>query len=458
MTSPSTATAKVKKSIVNDTTELERTQCLSTSLYNLRNTSPFYSSMLQSMNIFYTDIIPTAGVCYSSDNKRYEMLLNPMFFIRSLDSKNRDAVLLHEILHLVNGHLTRIPFMAISNHNRKLMNIAGDLSINQYIKNLPNGCPECPPVEDMMHGAKCENQLCCGYALNIKDFYDEDDKGNKKAWPVLDTMENYFVRLKERYDDQGEGEEDGDGSGNGGTPREFDSHNWEASAEESEMLEGMGDLLKRAMIRSNTGYSDMPALARALLENIETRKAELNYKHLIALAIRKSVAGYDRKNSWTRKSRRFGNLAPGSKEGPQASLSFRIDTSGSISIVAMNEFLEVVDGFLKVGSKKCSIHLFSDNEYYSAPYKVGDRLKKEMIQSNVKMGGTCLESSLKNILQKPSDLNLILTDGYYSNIDVESWLPNNKSFPKTLFIIEKSGTKDHPFSKRDWQETILIPK
>lgn len=473
----------LQKAKTDTTTEAERSQALATALYEIRKDHTFYAAMLQSMNISYSHVLPTAGVSFSTNNKCFELYINPMYFIKSLSQEQRRAVLLHEIFHLVNRHLTRVPFMKISNHNRYLMNIAADLSINQYIKGLPAGCDQCPPKEALQAGAACLNELCPGNAMDINDWFDTDDKGNKVQWPKLQTMEQYFLRLKDRYKDvdeeddgkddnpfgEGEGESDesqdqqgksAKSQGQGKTkrlPKQFDEHNWEANAEESEILDALEDLTKRTMVKTSFEYSDLPGNIKELLDAIKTRKAELNYKSLLLTAIKKSASGSDRKHTWTRKSRRFGNISPGTKDGPQPTLSFHIDTSGSISIETVNEFLSVIDEFLRAGNRKCSIHLFSDVEYYSAPYKMGNRVSEAMIRNNIKIGGTCLESSLKNILKRPSDLNIFLTDGFFSDINVEKWLRPGGGFPQCLFVIEKQGTEDHPFAKRTWQTTVKIP-
>jgi predicted metal-dependent peptidase len=466
MTKISTAPEVKKKSAITaasrDTTiSEERSQTLATALYLLAKTHPFYSGMLQSMSISYSHMLPTAGVTFSADNKRYECYLNPMYWCRALNQDQRIAILTHEILHLVNSHLTRVPFMKVSNHNRKLLNIGGDLAINSYIPNIPKGCSQCPSLEAQKQGQRCENELCPGHGMHAKDFFDTDKTGVKTPWQEGLTMEQYFFKLKEQYQDSNDSDEDGDGQDSqdrsGGTPREFDSHDWEANFDEKEMLEAMEDLVKRTMIKTNTSYNNLPSHIQKLMENMKTRKAELDYKKLILTAIKKSASGHDRKYTWSRKSRRFGNLAPGSREGPLPKLRIVLDTSGSISVTTLNEFLSVVDEFLKVGSRKCSLHLFSDKEYYDQPYKMGDRISQELLRKNVKMGGTCLENSMKNILKANPDLTLLLTDGCYPNIDVESWLKPGSRFPQCLFVIERQGILEHPFFTRSWQNTVKIP-
>jgi predicted metal-dependent peptidase len=387
------------------------------------------------------------------------MYINPFFFCRKLNKDQRKAILLHELAHITNKHPLRVPFMKISSRKRMIMNIAADMAINQYIKHLPTGCQQCPPHDS---GQPCPNEMCPGRCIDVKDFFDEDLKTRVKTpWKDNQTMEFYYQKLITRFDDPDDDQKqqgkNGQGQGNAGggadskdLPQTIDEHMWDGT-EEKDMLDATEDLIKRAMVKQKLDYSDLPGNIRELLQDIKARRAELDYRGLINSAIKKHASGHERKHSWTRKSKRFGNKAPGTKVGDLPKLNFYIDTSGSISIEEANEFLEIVDGFLKVGSRKCRLNLFSDDNYYSEDYKLGNRLDRGMI----KMGGTCLEGSLRDIASRKPDLAVFLTDGCYSDIDVESWLAPTQKFPQCVFIISKGGTTEHPL--RRLGDTILIP-
>jgi hypothetical protein len=88
---------------------------------------------------------------------------------------------------------------------------------------------------------------------------------------------------------------------------------------------------------------------------------------------------------------------------------------------------------------------------------MGDRVSQDMLRKNVRMGGTCLSDSLKNIADKRPDLAIFCTDGFYGDIDVESWLKPGQKFPQTVFVIENGGSEKHPFSERSWQTTVKVP-
>lgn len=571
----------------------KKKQCLQTGIFDVTKRAPFLGSVLQCLDMEYTHIVPRAGIMFDVNGKKWKMMINPFWFCEMLNKDEREAVLLHEIYHVTHKHPLRAPFLKINEHRRYLMNIAMDMSINQYIKNLPSGCKSCPPKEEQFKGARCENAKCPGGAIDVNDYFDEDAKGNKTPWEKLQPMEYYYSRLVERFADtdpgrqptivevefvfqdplntQSNGEhstksltsvnnEDllstapdlkvghrvavvgqsdpvdngvyrvvdlgssstpfklqraqeltgglkcpvyvGDcavdkhqkptkadphkkgwvivgqqraedsrqvrvdkdpmifeqhplkgngGGGEGDGPQEFDSHSWDGNAEEGEMMDATEELVKRAMQKRGLTYDKLPGHVKELLTDIEARRNELNYRQLILSAIKKHASGFERRNSWSRRSRRFGNKAPGTKNGELPFLDTYIDTSGSISIQEANDFLDIIDNFLKVGSRKCDLNLWHTRVYHSQKYKLGDRIKDEEWQS----GGTCLEDTLKLIHKKQPDLAIILTDGCYCDVDVESWMNPGEHFPQCIFIISRDGSERHPLTRLG--ETVKIP-
>jgi len=454
-------------------------QCLQTGIYDVGKSHVFISGVLQCLNIYYTHMLPTAGVMFNADQKRWDMAINPHFFCRKLNQGQRKAVLLHEIAHLTNKHPFRVPFLKIHKTKRHLMNIGADMAINQYIKELPTGCPQCPPTES---GTQCTNPLCPGKCIDVAEYYDEDEKTKKKTpWPVNKTMEFYYEKLLEKFKDvtygeDGEGEgqcqtcggsgKDGNGNqcpdckgtgkkgkGKGkGLPREFDQHQWDGNAEEAEMLDATEELMKRAMIKQNLSYDQLPGSIQELLEDIKARKSELNYKAIIMSAIKRHASGHERKSSWSRKSKRYGELAPGTKIGDLPKLSVFADSSGSISTEELNEFLDIIDEFLKVGARKCEFNMFHTSNYFSGPYKLGERFDKKKVQS----GGTDLTDSVQRIVNTKPDLAVIITDGCYGDVEFEKMLRPNQQMPQVVFIISRQGQKDHPLQRLGY--TVKVPE
>jgi predicted metal-dependent peptidase len=438
-----------------------KSQCLATVIYECcTKTHQFMGAVLQSLTINYSHQLPTAGILFNTDAKHWEMLINPYFFCKKLNAEQRKAVLLHELSHILHKHPLRVPFLKISPRKRILMNIAADMAINQFIKNLPDGCPQCTPYNPDVP-SKCPNEMCPGRGIFLRDFYDIDEKTKARIpWKGNQPMENYYEKLLQRFEDP----EDGDGSGgsdgnagggadSGDLPQTIDEHLWDnGAADEKDMLDATEELAKRAMVKARLDYDSLPGAVKELLEDIKARRAELNYKQLIMSAMKRHASGHDRDNTWTRPSKRYGNKARGTKVGQLPKLEIYLDSSGSISIEELNGFLEIVDQFLRVGSRKCNLGFFHTALYRFEKYKMNQKVKREDIES----GGTDLTPVMQQILQNKADLSIIVTDGCYGDVHAESWMRPGEKFPQTLFVISKDGVVDHPL-KRFGTETIKIP-
>lgn len=433
----------------------EKSQCLATAIYETSKTHAFLGSVLQCLTIQYSHALPTAGIMFNTDAKRWDMLINAHFFCKKLSAPQRKAVLIHELSHITHKHPLRVPFLKISSRKRMLMNIAADMAINQFIKDLPKGCNECPPADEYK---PCKNENCPGRCIDVNDYYEQDAKtGTKTPWPMNQTMESYYERLIKRFDDPDKNDS-GDGEGNAGggadtgdLPQTIDEHMWDGAGDEKEMLDATEELVKRAMVKARLSYDDLPGHVKDLLEEIKTRRADLNYKALILLAMKKHASGHNRKATWTRKNKRLGFKAPGTKVGDLPKLELHLDTSGSISTEELNEFLEIVDQFLKVGARKCNMSFFHTNLYGRQQYKMGTKINKADIES----GGTDLEQTLEDIYKRKGDLSIIITDGCYDNVDVEKWMRPGEQFPQILWIVSKGGDENHPLKRLG--DTVKVP-
>jgi predicted metal-dependent peptidase len=430
-------------------------ECLQTAVYDVIKRSPFMGSVLQCLDIYYTHIVPRAGIMFDTQGKKWNMAINPKWFCDMLTYGNREAVLLHEIYHVTHKHPMRAPFLKLNEGRRMLMNIAMDMAINQYIKDLPKGCQECPPIEDQYKGVRCKNKACPGSCIFVEDYYDFDKTGSKIPWPKEKGMEFYYNKLIERLDEQDPEDGNGTGESEGNNPSEFDSHHWDGNAEEGEMMDATEELVKRAMQKRGLSMDKLPGHIQELLQDITARRSELNYRQLILQAIKKHASGFNREHSWTRPSRRFKNKAPGTRNGKLPSLDTYIDTSGSISVQEANDFLDIIDEFLKVGSRKCQLGLWHTNLYYHEQYKLGDRAQNAEWNKKFESGGTDVTEAMRRIYEGQPDLAIILTDGCIGDVDFESWMKPNELFPQVLWIISREGMEKHPLVRLG--ETIKIP-
>lgn len=399
---------------------------LQQALYWFTNEQPFIGGLLQEMNFKPDYHIPTAALCYDKKRQSFEILIGPKFFA-SMSLEHRIGVLHHEILHFTNAHVFRFGMERTdaNKENAKRANIATDMSINQYIRSLPEGC------------------------VDVQYFQTDDGK----PFPKFATAEVYYDLLKDNPDalknaaknmkDAGIQVKGEEAFGDGET---LDQHAWDALSDEEkkQMAEEMKKMVKRTMEKTQYGKTDLPDGIKDLIEEIDTFLNKMNYKQILQSAIKKSVSFTDRASTWKRPNKRYGVVAKGTTLAKLPELWELVDTSGSISVKELNEFLAVVDGFLKAGSRKCMVGFWHTKLYKLKKYKLGQKIKQEEIES----GGTDMTDTITKINEKRPDLSIILTDGYYDT----NVLPETEC----VIVISDGGTLDHPLKDNKMVKTISM--
>lgn len=387
--------------------EEEKKKLLQSTIYNFASTQKFYGSLLQELTIKYTEMLPTAAISYNIKSQTYEIYINPLFF-GNLTAAERVAVFHHEILHFVHKHLFILPFTDpnVSEQDKKIYNVAGDMAINQYIDGLPVG------------------------AVNVNEW--KLDTG--LPFPKMLDMTSYYNLIKEESKKQ-----DKNTKGNVNSQldkfKDFDQHFWESLDEETKqkMLEEAKRLFKRTIEKVSKSHTTVPDAIVDMLESIEAEITKINYKKILQSIVKKTVSCVDRASTWKKPNKRYGMYSPGTKVGNLPKLDMYIDTSGSISVKEMHTFLRVVDEFLKVGTRQCYLNLWHTELYHRQKYKLNEDIDKETIEA----GGTDVTCALEAIIKNKSDLSIILTDGCYSYSDV-------KPTSEIVWIISENGSKNHP--------------
>ncbi len=382
--------------------ESEKKKALESALYYFTNQQPFVGAMLQELTIKYSSQVPTAGITFDKKNSEFLIYINPNFFC-PLSSDERVALLHHEILHFTNKHLFRLPFLTVGDDQKQLYNIAGDMSINQYIPHLPKGCVD---VKDWKHTVN----------------------GKVEPFPTFRSMEEYYELIKNNKKENEEKLK---------SYKEFDRHDWEGMDEETKqkMFDEAKKLIKRTIEKTSYDHSRVPESIKDLLQEIETLASGLNYRAILKNAIKRTVSSVERASTWKRPNRRYGIVSPGSITGNLPCLNFYNDSSGSISVTEQNVYLRIMDDFLAVGSRKCNLAFWHTGMYYKKPYRKGQEIKEDVIQS----GGTDVACVLKDIKDTKPDLSLILTDMYF---DKPPEFPEGNEI---IWVVSKGGNRNHGF-------------
>ena len=107
-------------------------------IHRLLMDEPFFAALSRRMDKRASNAIPTAGVMVTEEGK-LQMVYNPKFFAPLSDDAKKD-ILKHEFYHIVFQHVTGNRFLSFRDmapNERKIHNIAMDLSINGHLPHLP---------------------------------------------------------------------------------------------------------------------------------------------------------------------------------------------------------------------------------------------------------------------------------------------------------------------------------
>jgi len=398
----------------------------------------FIGHLVQEMHIRMTEEVPTAGIYYDKKTMKFNIVASPKFF-NILEPEQRVAVFLHELMHFEKGHLFR--FERLGNEKEHtLKNIAADMAINQYIKNLPDGCDQCDPAQKV----PCKNTKCPGKCVNVKDWKQKDGT----PFPVFSTTETYFDLLKQTtnppQEQDGEGNS-GKGQGKGSSInhdqfkkyKPFDKHDWEELTEEEkrQLLNEAKKMAERAIDKTFKDHSLIPGSIKDFISEIDMQLKKLNYKAIFKYAVKKNMTSPDRVSTWVRPNKRYAEYAPGNTTDRMPFMNMYMDTSGSFTYNEINQSIKMINALLGEGQmKKCNLGLWHTSLYSFKKYKKGSLFKESEIES----GGTDPREVFDHIKKNNPNLSIIFTDGYYSKEDIK--LSN-----RIIFIISDGGQVDHPY-------------
>lgn len=253
---------------------------------------PYYAEFLQLTRIGMSKTVSPTAAAFITD--RCNITLNPDF-MATLTFDEQVSILKHEVLHFIFEHFSKP-------NKDQLSNIAADLSINQYIPNLPDGCMVPEKFQD----------------------YDEPMK-------TFESFEYYYEWLKRNLPE---------GPGGFGCDSLDDHSKWkELSEYEKEVI---ADTIKKAQSRAGHTPGYITEVIKKRLTAQKNWKKEL--RQFIALA-----ESADRESTRKKRDRRYGLLQPGKKSKPSVDIAVLVDISGSVSDKYLEVFFAEIDRIHFVG-------------------------------------------------------------------------------------------------------------
>lgn len=383
---------------------------------------PFYGLLLMTLNKKWTDnpAFKTAGV--GLDRINYQLLINSEFW-ENLPQIQKQGILKHELLHIAFFHLTDYEAF----EDKKLLNVAMDIEINQYIERdwLPeNGCflenfPELNLEEKK------------GSRYYYKKLKEEKDKKSDIIKAMMDAMEN------------------GDSTctlPNGQTVA-LPDHDWDE-------FEGMDDATKK-LVESQTKH-----IVTQVADQVEKSKGTIPGEFAELIAKLREIPepkfdwkGYIRRfagrsvKTYTKKSRRKYNKRtpeyPGLKIKRQKHILFAIDTSASVSTAELKECLNEMYHLKRTGAEVTVIQCDTSISHIG---KFDPRKDMEIHGR----GGTEFQPVINYYNEHQRDYSCLI---YFT--DGECPAPNDAR-GHILWVISSNGSPDY---NEEWPgQQIQLPK
>lgn len=342
-----------------------------------------FAPIISSFRIVYTDTIPTMGV-----DKYARLAVNPEFAVTN--QAYMKGIIIHEVLHIFFGHTndtrSKLAYTDDEEHNR-IANIAEDCAINQFIsENLPKGAILPETLREML-GVEC-----IAYRESAEYYYDEIMK-NAKTKPIsVKMLQNGTCSTDEM---------------NTGKMQDALGKMGVEHMSQEEINDSVVSAAKEISKSQGRQYGGLVDFARELMN------PKVDWRPLLQATIRnaeKKVWNIHAKQTFKRVSRRSGQILIPKRYGQKISVALTFDTSGSISMDMVNQFLSEVKNCMKYSEiKECALW-HTENYWYGSAEQLEQDIEK-VFQS----GGTssvCVEEAAKHC---KADLGFTFTDGYWDD-------------------------------------------
>lgn len=355
----------------------------------------FYAHIIASTKVTFDEKLPApAGVCFRKN--QYNLIINPESFNKFTLSE-RKGILVHEAFHIILRHVGRK--VRIKTKHHKLANIAYDIAINQFIKDLPDGC--------MLHTT-----------FNL---------------PPKLSAENYFSLLKEKYDNNKITiTENKDGTFSvevNGKKYQIDPHatdDLNDSDIPQEILDAISEeIVNRAMEKSR---GLVPSDVSEMIDKLFSKK--INWKKFIKNEM--SNTSIDVEETIKKRNRRFMNRIEikGFKQTFSSEGVVILDTSGSVDTKFISKTLGEINNLCK--STGSTIKLIQIDAEVQEVKKFDENSKRFSIKGR---GGTHLYPAIEYMEKNKIryDYIIVITDG-----ECESNWPT-KPKRKVFFLIPENA-------------------
>ena len=350
---------------------------------------PFYGIFALGLNKYYSNDIPTAGVCKNGINT--ELIVNKDWF-EKLPEDVAVGVLQHELMHILFGHILMDQYY----DNREQLNYATDCEVNSYIPILQQTPYVYPALFNMP-----EKQGTKWYYENLEQY------AEKAGFKIIHIPE-------------------------------IGSHeNWKdfadlSDAEKELVKQQINTQAKHCAEEIIKQQGKIPGELKTYIDSLfKERDAIFNWKSYFRRVIGNSIQSFIKSTRY-KPSKRF-------KDQPGNILKFKpkvlvaVDTSGSVSDNELSDFFTEIDHLHKSG---VTVDILEFDTKITNIFTYKNKNQKIEICGR---GGTDVTEAW-NYYKNHSEYStfVIFTDGYLTYKD----LPHCKN---VIWVISSSGQKaDYP--------------
>jgi len=421
---------------------------LQDNIYSMLYEFPFYANLITTFNkeiTFDTSLVPVAAVMIK--NSAPVRITNPLGY---LQYSRREAIFIdiHEILHITYCHHLRM-----GNRDPGLWNIACDIEINQLISSTITTLPS---------GALMYYHFDLPKGLTAEEYYSILDNRDEPITLPPELQNTLMEDLIKNNNGDSNKENTKQSSQKQKTSikapgfEKLHPH-WADEAKKSPDIQEnvIKHALKEAMTKTAGSLpGELEEVVRSLF------KSTLNWPNLLS-SFTQSLISCKSRPTWSRPSKKFGNLKMGRLRSRELNLWFVLDTSGSFS---QTDF-ETVLPEIQEASKYANIHIIQcdtriqridnikDIDFDNFPIKGRGGTSFVPVFELIENGISEIEEFELNIDNTPDGI-VYLTDGF-------GGAPDTCDIP-TLWILTNKGRIPYcvssPTDPITWGEFVHLPK
>lgn len=420
----------------------------------------------------------------------FVLTLNPVL-LTMFKIKEIKAIIIHEIYHIIHGHIKRLMDNKDKNVDTESTNIAMDCAINQFIFNLPEGCVTIEWIEKKYNINKLERYREWEYYYNEiinSSNYKEEMQKNKE---IKKKLEDLFKELENSINNGNNNSNNSQGNddnnnGNGNNIRKVSDilndikkimeENNIVFAPDNHKRSGYGkktigvdvNKLIKELIESSLNSNSRGNTPNGILEALNklSKKPQIKWQDILRNVLPSIKCPYKKTIRVRNRLQPLRYDLNGKIPDKKSNILIAIDTSGSMTDMMISNSLKEVYGIIKASNIFPDITVVECDCEINKIYKL--QSEKDIQYKVSGRGGTCFTPVFKYIYEKrikesiTYDIIVYFTDGYgeneipikYKPVDSNLiWVINTHHYNKNA---REQLSLNNPFTNNNFIKPLVV--